>query len=175
MPHEIAFHRSARRFTRSQDEARDLVQEAYARLFATDGWAGIANPRAYVTRSIRHIAIERIRRAKIIDFRQLVEADHAGFADDAPDPFDAAAGKDALRRFSAALARLPDRCREVFVRRRVQEQSPREISEELGISVSTLEKRLARAFYLLAQDGLGTGKGRIDEDDEPVSDSALGG
>lgn len=165
LPHESSYLQLARRLTGRRDEAQDLVQESYARLFALDGWAAILNPQAYVLRSIRHIAIERMRRAKIVDFQQLVEADHADLADDAPDPLAVAMGRDGLRRFSEALARLPERCREVFVRRRVQEQPPRQMAEELGVSLSTLEKRLARAFYLLAQQGVGG-------DDDPPGDES---
>lgn len=154
MPHEPALLRLAQRLCPSLEEAVDLVQEAYARLFATDGWAAISNPPAYVARSIRHIAIEKLRRAKIVDFQQFVDADHAELADETPGPFRAVAGKEALARLSDALARLPARCRDVFLRRRVQGQSPREIAEATGLSVSTLEKRLARAFELLARDGI---------------------
>lgn len=155
MPHEAGYLAFARRLTGSKEEARDLVQEAYLRLFAAGGWAGIVNPQAYVHRSIRHIVIDRLRRAKIVDFQQFVEADHGQLHNDVPDQFRVAAGKEALKKFSEVLFQLPDRCREVFIRRRVQEQSPAEIAEDLGVSVSTLEKRLARAIYLLAQKGVG--------------------
>ncbi|MBZ6384056.1 RNA polymerase sigma-70 factor (ECF subfamily) [Sphingomonas sp. BE270] len=175
MPHEASYLAFARRLTGSREDASDLVQEAYLRLFAADGWAGIVNPQAYVHRSIRHIVIDRLRRAKIVDFRQFVEADHVQLHDDVPDQFRVAAGKEALKRFSEVLSRLPDRCREVFVRRRVQEQSPAEIAEDLGVSVSTLEKRLARAIYLLTQEGVGSPSNDPDDGSELPDDIAWRG
>jgi RNA polymerase sigma-70 factor (ECF subfamily) len=104
-----------------------------------------------MARMLRNLAIERIRRAKIVDFRQFVDADHLNLPDDAPDPQRIVEDREALSDFRQALDRLPERCRDVFVRRRIEEQAPREIAAELGLSLSTLEKRLARAIELLTR------------------------
>ena len=59
-----AQHRSyAYRLTRNPEEAEDLVQEAYARLFRLDNWAEIANPHAFTMRIIHNEAMERFRKA----------------------------------------------------------------------------------------------------------------
>jgi RNA polymerase sigma factor (sigma-70 family) len=162
LPHEARYLSVARRLTHDQDEAADLVQEALVKLMALHGWAAISSPRAYVIRSIQNIAIERMRRAKIVGFQQLSEFDTIDLKDDAPDPFHVAAGREQMARLSAALAALPERCRTVFIRRRFHEQLPGEIAADLGISRSTLEKRLARAIYLLTQ-AMQPGDKRLDE------------
>lgn len=151
LPHEARYLAAARRLTRTPEEAADLVQDALVKLMAVDGWAAIANPSAYVIRSMQNLAIERIRRARIIEFQQLAEIDTIDLRDEAPDPFRVAAGRDQVERLSKALHALPERCRTVFVRRRVREQAPRDIARDLGISISTFEKRLARALYLLTR------------------------
>jgi RNA polymerase sigma factor (sigma-70 family) len=151
LPHERRYLAAARRFTRGSEEAADLVQEALVRLVALDGWAAIADPRAYVLRSIHNIALERIRRAKVVDFQQLTEMDTLDLSDDAPDAFRVVAGRDQMARLGKAIELLPERCRTVFVRRRFRDQPPGEIARDLGISLSTLEKRLARALYLLTR------------------------
>jgi RNA polymerase sigma-70 factor (ECF subfamily) len=56
-----------------------------------------------------------------------------------------------VARIGEALAQMPERCRTVLIRRRFDNQSPTEIARELGISLSTLEKRLARAVVLLGR------------------------
>ncbi len=48
-----------------------------------------------------------------------------------------------------ALDTLPDRCREVFVKSRVEGLKYKEISEELGISVHTVENHIATALRKL--------------------------
>jgi RNA polymerase sigma factor (sigma-70 family) len=151
LPYEQRYLSVARRLTRGGDDAADLVQEALVRLMAVDGWAAIANPPAYVIRSIHNIALERMRRAKVVAFQQLAEIDTFDLHDEDPDPFRVAAGRDQVARLTKAIDLLPERCRTVFVRRRFREQSPREIAQDLGISLSTFEKRLARALYLLAR------------------------
>lgn len=150
LPHEGRYLAIARRLTHDSEEAADLVQEALVRLLGIDGWPAIVNPPAYVVRMIHNIAIERVRRAKIVEFQQLSEIDAAEIRDDAPDAFRVAAGRDRLSRLNRAVELLPERCKTVFIRRRIRDQSPGEIASDLGISLSTFEKRLARALYLLA-------------------------
>lgn len=166
LPHEARYVAAARRLTRSPEEAADLVQDALVKLMALDGWAAIASPRAYMIRLIHNLAVERMRRARIVEFQQLAEVDTIDLCDDAPDAFRVAAGRDQVERLSHALNALPERCRTVFVRRRLREQAPGEIASDLGISVSTFEKRLARALYLLT---------RALEPGEAAQDEAGGG
>jgi RNA polymerase sigma-70 factor (ECF subfamily) len=151
LPHEARYLAVARRLSRDQEEAADLVQEALVKLLSIDGWSAIGNPRAYVIRMIHNIAVERMRRARVVEFQQLTEIDTADLCDDAPDSFRVVAGREQVARLSSALDALPERCRTVFVRRRFREQSPRDIARDLGISLSTFEKRLARALYLITR------------------------
>jgi RNA polymerase sigma-70 factor (ECF subfamily) len=141
----------ARRLTGHDADAADLVQEALVRLMAIDGWASIAEPRAYVIRAIRNIATERVRRAKVVQFQQLSDLDALSLSDDTPDAFRYAAGREQVEELGKAIERLPERCRTVFVRRRFREELPQAIAGDLGISLSTFEKRLARAMYLLTR------------------------
>jgi RNA polymerase sigma-70 factor (ECF subfamily) len=148
LPHERAYLEYARRTLRDQD-AGDLVQEAYAKLFTLDGWAAITNPPGYVMRIIRHIAIERIRRARVVTMQPLPPRVALEIADDRPDSFRVVAARTQMTRVQHAISSLPERCRIALVRRRLAEETPREIASDLGISISTFEKRLARAVELL--------------------------
>ncbi|WBO22911.1 RNA polymerase sigma factor [Sphingomonas abietis] len=150
LPHEAHFLRIAQRLTRSQDQAVDLVQEAYCRLFDSSGWTALQDPRGYTVRMIRNLAISQMRRARIVEFEQWVEVDGLAIADDDPDPFRIAAGRQAVARADAALETMPERCRTALVQCRLEEQSPRSVATAMGLSLSTLEKRLARGLKLLA-------------------------
>jgi RNA polymerase sigma factor (sigma-70 family) len=151
LPYEARFLAVARRLVRDQDEAADLVQEALVRLLALDGRAAITNPRAYIIRSIQNIAIERMRRAKVVAFKRLAEIDAYDLQDEAPDPFRIVSGLHQVERLAAVVEALPERNRMVFVRRCLREQPSREIAADLGISLSTFDKRLARAIYLVTR------------------------
>lgn len=149
LAHERAYLDYARRTVRDDEEAADVVQEAYAKLFTLDGWAAIANPPGYVIRMIRNIAIERIRQAKVVTMQPMPSSTFFDVADDTPDSFRIVAGQTQMVRVQQAITALPERCRVALVRRRLAEETPRDIASDLGISISTYEKRLARAVELL--------------------------
>lgn len=157
LPHERAYLDYARRIVRD-DEAGDVVQEVYVKLFRLDGWSAIANPPGYVMRMIRNQAIERVRQSRVVAMQPLPAPAAIEIADDLPDAFRIVAGRAQMVRVQQALAALPERCRVALVRRRFADETPREIASDLGISISTFEKRLARAVELLVhaltpQDG----------------------
>lgn len=52
-------------------------------------------------------------------------------------------------RIQKALATLPERCREIFVKSRIEGLKYKEISEELGISVNTVENQMVTALKKL--------------------------
>lgn len=151
LPYERAYLDYARRTMRNDDEAGDVVQEVYAKLFTLDGWAAIMNPPGYVMRMIHNQAIERIRRARVVTMQPLPAMAGLEVADDMPDSFRIVAGQRQMQRVEQAISDLPERCRIALVRRRFAEEAPRDIASDLGISISTFEKRLARAVELLTR------------------------
>lgn len=151
LPHEHAYLAYARNMMRNEEEAGDIVQEVYAKLLALDGWSAIANPPAYVMRMVRNQAIERIRQARVVAMQPMPGPALYEIVDDMPDSFRIVASRTQMERVQSAIAGLPDRCRIALVRRRFSEETPREIANDLGISVSTFEKRLARAVELLTR------------------------
>ena len=50
-----------------------------------------------------------------------------------------------------ALDRLPERCREVFIRAREEKQSYAQVAEELGISTKTIDAQLQKATIRLKE------------------------
>lgn len=151
LPHERELLERAKRLCVDGDEAHDLVQEVLMRMLSTEAWSAITNPKAYMVRMMRNLAVDRLRRSKIVEFRHIVDLEDFDIPDDAPDQHRIVEDRQRLADVSCALDTLPERCRTVFVRCRIEGQSPRRIAEELGLSLSTLEKRLARAIYLLTQ------------------------
>jgi RNA polymerase sigma-70 factor (ECF subfamily) len=151
LPLEPMLLASARKLVDDRDAARDLVQEAFARLLTVEGWAQIDAPHPYLLRMMRNLAFEKLRRAKIARFEQLTLAEDFDVVDESPDAFRVVSGREQLARLDAALKDLPERCRSVFVMRRIEERSPREVAKRLGLSPSTLEKRLARAHFLVTK------------------------
>lgn len=58
-------------------------------------------------------------------------------------------GEELFARYVKALDRLPERCREVFIRVREEKQSYAQVAEELGISVNTVDAQMQKAVKRL--------------------------
>ena len=69
--------------------------------------------------------------------------------DPAPDVQEILAGQQRLQRLMLGLQRLPPRCREVFLLNRSEGLSYIQIADRLDISLSMVEKHIARAAFFL--------------------------
>jgi RNA polymerase sigma-70 factor, ECF subfamily len=65
--------------------------------------------------------------------------------------FDKAEAGELERRFQCALDELPEHCRTIFQLSRFSELKYREIADQLGISVKTVEAQMGKALKLLRQ------------------------
>ncbi|HKT55044.1 MAG TPA: RNA polymerase sigma factor [Caulobacteraceae bacterium] len=149
LPHGGRFRAYARRLTRDAAEADDLVQEAYARVLTATDWRMIVMPERFVLSAIRNLACDRVRRSRVVDFQDIHALDAA--PDPAPSPAAHAEDRDDLRQVMAMIDRLPAQCRKVLLLRRVEGLTPGQIAEKLHISVSTVEKHLAKGLRLLTE------------------------
>lgn len=151
LPHAGTYLAYAKRLTRNREEAEDLVQEAYARVISNDRWRALEAPERFTLRVIHNLAVERIRQARVVTIVQAGSLEMAEWPDMTPGPYSITAARDELRRVAAALGRLPEKCREVTILRKIHELSPFQIAERLAISVSTVEKHLVKGIRLLTQ------------------------
>lgn len=150
LPHRAAFRRQAARLV-AATEAEDLVQEAYARAINASHHREIANPRAFVLTIIRNLAHERHRRATVVRFEHLADLGAMEIADSAPDQFAVLSGNIELARLVALMEKLPPQARTVVQMRRIEGFLPGDIAVRMGLSVSTVEKHLAKGLAILAQ------------------------
>ena len=79
-------------------------------------------------------------------------------ADQLPDPAvqadspeDTLISEELFARYVKALDRLPERCREVFIRIREEKQSYAQVAEELSISTKTVDAQLQKAITRLKE------------------------
>jgi RNA polymerase sigma-70 factor (ECF subfamily) len=150
LPHAVAFRARAAHFC-GRDEAEDLVQEAYARVLKTPDHRAIAAPRAFVLTIIHNLALERLRRAAVVRIDLLASLDMPDLADPAPDAFAVAAGRSELDHLLAQIEALPPQCARVLHMRKIQGMPPAAIAEALSISLSTVEKHIAKGLALITK------------------------
>ncbi|MES2056488.1 MAG: RNA polymerase sigma factor [Pseudomonadota bacterium] len=146
----------------SADEADDILQEVYLKL-SIDGIGPVAEPRAYLYRmatnyflGLRRTAGRRTRREE-----DWVEA-HSGEereVDEQPSAETHLIAREQLAILQRVLDGLPDRTRVIFRRFRVDGEPQRQIADDIGISVSAVEKHLARAY-----EAISAAKLRLDGD-----------
>ena len=153
----------AHRLVGNEDDARDVVQEAYLRAFrGIQRFRGDAQFSTWLHRITANCAATHLGRRLRHRHEELGEDD--GLVDaSAPDP-SAVAESHALRdRLTAELAELPPRLRAVVVLRDVYDLPHEAIAAELGISVAAAKVRLHRArkrlrerlFPLPGEEGTG--------------------
>lgn len=135
----------AYRLMGNEDDARDVVQDAYLRAYkGIRRFRGDAAFSTWLYRIVANCAsTQLIRRGKA----RHEELDEAGLTDDRPeaDPelrADLAFERD---RVATALALLPDRLRAVIVLRDIYDLPHEAIASELGISEAAAKVRLHRA------------------------------
>jgi RNA polymerase sigma factor (sigma-70 family) len=131
---------------RSPADAEDVMQDAFLRLHRCEDLAAYDNPRAVLYKTGYRLALNLIRkrRTTVLD-RAAPAQDHlvaAASVERSAEDALIATEQDAV--YAEALEQLSPRCRQVIELRAVSELSLKEISNTLGLSVSTLEKHLTR-------------------------------
>ena len=127
----------------SRDEASDLVQETFLRLARVDFGNGslLLRPAAYVRQIARNLLKDRAKAARRHHADTHVNADDVQLA--GVDEHKRLEARDSLTRLEAAIRRLKPKTREIFLAHHLEGLSYAEIT---GMSVSGVEKQIARAF-----------------------------
>ncbi|CAN5216587.1 N/A [soil metagenome] len=146
LPHEAALRARMRRILPAYIELEDMVAEVLTRAYAADSWQSVTAGRAFLFTIARNLVIDNARRNKIVSFETIADLDLLQAEGNGEAQLIA---RDALRHLQIILDTLPGQCRHVFLLRRVHEKSMAEIAEEMVLSVSTVEKHLAKAIALV--------------------------
>jgi RNA polymerase sigma-70 factor (ECF subfamily) len=151
LPHLDAAFNLARWLARDDQDACDIVQDAFLRAFdAFDGLRG-DNARPWLLAIVRNTCFSWLARNRNGALHVPYDEEAHAVADFAADPARLALCADERRRIDEALGRLPLEFREAVVLRELEDMSYREIAELLAIPIGTVMSRLARGRRLLAQ------------------------
>ncbi len=126
------------------DEARDVAQESFLRIWrqAAHWRSGEARFDTWLHRVVLNLCHDRLRRRKA---RPLTDEEAAELVDSSPSAEDQLHSQDRSDRVAAALAALPERQREAIVLQYYQELSNSDAAALMNISVEALESLLSRA------------------------------
>lgn len=161
--HEAMLFRYLLRVWHRKDEASDLRQETYARVYQAAALARPASPRAFLFATAHNLMADRIRHERVVSIEAVGDIEALNVSMDEPSTEDLLSTREELKRLAEALDRLPPRCREVVWLRRVEGLSQREAAEALGISVKAIEQQMSKGARLLAMYMLSEGGSGLDE------------
>jgi len=151
------------RLLRRAEDVEDIAQESFLKVLEAGSKGEIRYPKAYLYRTARNLAFNSLARKSntVVDsIEDFLDPDviHQSTALE-----DDVAAQRRFELFCRAAAELPEQCRRVLILRKVYGFSQQEVAEQLNISISTVEKHLAKGMVRCSQymanhgDGAGVG------------------
>lgn len=142
------------RFLRARgagEAAEDLLQDMWLKI--ADARPGpVATPLAYLYRMADRLMIDRYRSVRQASVREQAWGELQADGAEMPDAERQLAAIQLAALVAVLLDRLePPRVGQIFRRHRVDGVSQRQIAEEFGVSLSTVESDLRRAYRALAE------------------------
>lgn len=137
------------RYRSNPEDAGDVAQEAFLRLAQSERERAdpILQPRAFLWQVARNLMRNQAKSAA-----RRGEHLHVAYDDEAVSDADELArleARDGLARIEAVMRRMKPRTREIFMAVRLDGMSYLEIAERTGMTVSGVEKQMAKAMAML--------------------------
>lgn len=141
LENERPLKRFLRRFLLKPEDIDEITQETFLRAYKTNNNRVVDSPKAYLFQVARNLAYTELSRKnrKLTDYLEEAVEDNTERTSSLEDEVVA---QQKLKHFLDAIATLPPRCRQVYMMRKVQAMSYKEIAQALDISVSGVEQHL---------------------------------
>jgi len=130
--------------TGSVEDAKEIMQEAYARIIALDHPGAIGVLPGYLWQTAVNLATDRKRHTALL--KKFCRSTRALAAEWALSAEETAESRERLLILERALDRLPPRCLEAFVLHVLKGLTFDEVGREMRISTRMAQKHLARAL-----------------------------
>jgi RNA polymerase sigma-70 factor, ECF subfamily len=145
LPHLDAAHNLARWLLRNEQDAQDVVQEAYLRAFKSfSGFHG-SNGRAWLLTIVRNTSYTLLKKNQAVDLTTTFDEEMHAAGHESSSPvaiLEHSEGAELVRR---AMDQLPAEFREILTLRHQEGLSYKEIADIAQIPPGTVMSRLARA------------------------------
>jgi RNA polymerase sigma factor (sigma-70 family) len=137
LPHEEALRNWLRSRFPSLHDRDDLIQDVYIRVWKARIAGPVPCPKALLFTAARNLALNRLRHQSIVS--QLGEKGASSVYEDTPATPEQVSRREDHAFLTQALQSLPDRCREVFILRRIYGLSQKAIAARLNVTEKTVE------------------------------------
>ena len=167
--HESFLKRFLKRFLVRYCDIEDVVQDAYLKaLCAEKKQKNITSPKAFLFRIARNEALNALRRKSHSTIEYIEDLSQSETCSDENTVESEAISTERLGLFCQSALEMTPRCRRIFLMCKVYGLSHKEIASQLGISVSGVEKQVAKALaicsaYIDAQEQPINSESQVDE------------
>ena len=143
--------RNIARQVRGNIDPEELLNIAFLRLQRYSADHPVKDPHAFLLQTARNLLIDNHRREQtsaryVADILQVSED-----RDETPLQDEVFASRARLERVKSGLDRLPPKTREIFLMYRLDELKCPEIARRMDLSVSSVEKHIAKAMFFLTK------------------------
>jgi RNA polymerase sigma-70 factor, ECF subfamily len=145
LPHMDAAHNLAKWLLRNEEDARDVVQEAYLRAFKSFGGFHGSNGRAWLLTIVRNTSYTLLKKNHAVDLTTTFDEEIHVSGHESVSPATILEQSEDAELVREAMDTLPVDFREILVLRHLEGLSYKEIADIAQIPPGTVMSRLARA------------------------------
>ena len=145
LPHMNAAHNLARWLLRNEQDAQDVVQEAYLRAFKSFAGFHGSNSRAWLLRIVRNTAYTLLKKNHAVDLTTTFDEEIHGSGQESVSPAIILEHSENAELVREAVDELPAEFREILTLRHQEDLSYKEIADITQIPPGTVMSRLSRA------------------------------
>lgn len=130
------------------ESARDIVQEFYLYLYESRQAISIQTSlKSYLYSSVKNRCLNQVKHEKVKEKYRNINSNEANFTD--PDLEEQMDAIELEARIHEIVSGLPEKCRQIYIKSRVDGKPNREIADELNLSIRTVETQISKAIKSL--------------------------
>jgi RNA polymerase sigma-70 factor, ECF subfamily len=145
LPHLDAAHNLAKWLLRNEQDAQDVVQEAFLRAFKSFAGFHGSNGRAWLLTIVRNTSYTLLKKNRMAHLTTPFDEDIHAFADESVSAATILERSEDANLIREAMDELPAELREILTLRHQEDLSYKEIADIAQIPAGTVMSRLARA------------------------------
>jgi len=145
LPHLDAAHNLAKWLLRNEQDAQDVVQEAYLRAFKSFGGFHGSNGRAWLLTIVRNTSYTLLKKNRALDLTTTFDEEIHAIGHQSASPAAILEHAEDAELIRKAMDELPAEFREILTLRHLEGLSYKEIADIAQIPPGTVMSRLARA------------------------------
>jgi RNA polymerase sigma factor (sigma-70 family) len=151
LPLEASLMQYLARNWENRSDLPDLRQEIYGRICEAAREEIPSSAKSFLFATARNLLIDLVRHSRVVQIEAMADLEALDIASEQPGPEREVSAREELRAVHAAIRRLPPRCQESVVLRKIEGLSLREIGMRMNISEKTVERHLTDGLRALAE------------------------